>query len=245
MCWWRCLCGRKKRWGCLGGLKTSGLVLQLCGTTVCAVYPGLFCLPAPKPLCSSGCTVFTHPQVLFLVHKKIFSFHDISPFYFCIHPFPCLHSFIRFLPSPVSSWESLMVIDFNINPNILAFAQCFFFSFFCLDSSALQFCSCNPNNDLAHLFFCYRTESNKVMQSWSTKSICFERASEQEGAQGLFFVQGTSLAALMYHTSHYILNCFICIAIKLLKMKHFQHSALQMSGPFTIQCLFCMKQTLL
>lgn len=139
MCWWRCLCGRKKKWVCLGSSenicqKTSGLFLQLwvlllSGRAVYAVYPYFCCLPAVKPLHSSGHTIFTHPQVLFLVQMQFFFFQDISAFSFYIHPFPCLHSSIRFIPSSVSSWGSLMVIDFNVSPNILVFAQCLFLLF--------------------------------------------------------------------------------------------------------------------
>lgn len=46
-------------------------------------------------------------------------------------------------------------------------------------------------------------------------------------------MQGTSLVVLIHHTSHYILNCFICIALKLVKTKYFQHYALQMCGSYS------------
>lgn len=116
--------------------KTSGLVPQLrmlflSRIAVYAVYPYFFCLPTVKPFHSSGHTIFTHPwcsssSALPCPYEIFFFFQDISPFYFYIHPFPCLLSSIRFIPSPVSSWDSLMLIDFNINPNILVFAQCLF-----------------------------------------------------------------------------------------------------------------------
>lgn len=72
-----------------------------------------------------------HPPLKYSSLSKcnFFFFQDISAFSFYIHPFPCLHSSIRFIPSSVSSWESLMVIDFNVSPNILVFAQCLFLLF--------------------------------------------------------------------------------------------------------------------